>query len=308
MMKPNRHFSVGLALLLLTQGCSIYKAATAPSPVDTGILRPGMPRIHVMSVLGSPRSSDVVNGERTEMYEYVNGSSGASKLRILLYVVGDLLTLCLAELIFWPAELALGQGSDERAVASYDRDDRARQIRITKRDGTLLADIKNTGETSPMANPVIGQSDRADPNVLEKEFQRLIQQLFVGLANQKTLKLAVLPTEHVSGSGSKALSSYITEKLTYAVYDAKVGRLTERARLARIMDELQLSHAATFAETSAKRIGHMSGADIVIISSYAEVGIKIVEVNAKAVSVETGEILGIGTAKLSADTMNKLLY
>ncbi|MGH9552251.1 MAG: hypothetical protein ACRD3W_22890, partial [Terriglobales bacterium] len=90
------------------------------------------------------------------MYEYVNGSAGASKLRILPYLAGDLFTLGLAELIFWPAELAWGQGSEERAVASYDRDDRARQIRITKKDGTLLADIKNTGDTAPVANPVIG--------------------------------------------------------------------------------------------------------------------------------------------------------
>src|SRR5262245_34895432 len=308
MTKPHHLFSIGLALLLLTQGCSIYRAATAPSPVETGMLRPGMPRTHVMSVLGSPRSSDVVNGERTEMYEYVNGSVGASKLRILPYLAGDLLTFGIAELVFWPAELAWGQGSEERAVASYDRDDRVRQIRITKRDGTLLADIHNSGETSPVTNPVIGQSERANPNALERAFQKLIQQLFVGVATQNTRTIAVLPTEHVSGSGSNALGSYITEKLTYAVYDAKVGRLAERARLARIMDEAQLSHAAMFDETSAKRIGHMSGADVVIMSTYAAIETKIVEVNAKAVSVETGEILGVGTAKLSAEIVSTMLH
>jgi hypothetical protein len=242
------------------------------------------------------------------MYEYVNGSVGASKLRILPYLAGDVFTLGLAELIFWPAELAWGQGSEERAVASYDRDDRVRQIRITKRDGTLLADINNSGETSPVTNPVIGQSERANPNALEKEFQKLIQQLFVGLVTQTTRTIAVLPTEHISGSESNALSSYITEKLTYAVYDAKVGRLAERARLARIMDEVQLSHAAMFDETSAKRIGHMSGADVVIMSIYAAIEPNIVEVNAKAVSVETGVILGVGTAKLSAEIVSTMRY
>jgi len=308
MTKANRHISVGLALLLLTQGCSIYKAATAPSPVETSNLQVGMSRANVMSVLGYPRSTEVVNGERTEMYEYVNGSSGGSKVRILLYIAGDLFTICLAELIFWPAELALGQGTDERAVAIFDRDDKARQIRITKRDGTLLYDIRKPGVAEPAAIAPTGQSDLADPNLLEKELQKLIQKLFVGLANQNTLKIAVLSTEHISGSGNKTLSDYMTEKLTYGIYDAKVGRLVERARLARVMNEVQLSHGPIFDENTAKRIGRMSGADIVIISSYVEIGTNIIEINAKAVSVETGEIVGIGTAKLSAETINRLIY
>ena len=177
----------------------------------------------------------------------------------------------------------------------------------TRVQGTAIK-YEITKETAPVAIAAIGQSDQANPNLLEKEFQKLIQQLFVGLANQKTLKLAVLPTEHISGAGSKTLSSYMTEKLTFGVYDAKVGRLVERARLSRILDELELSHAPTFNEDTAKRIGRMSGADIVIISSYAEIGTKIMEINAKAVSVETGEIVGVGTARLQAEMVNRLIY
>jgi hypothetical protein len=308
MIEAHRHIGVGLALLFLTQGCSIYKAATAPSPVETSNLQIGMSRANVMSILGSPKSTEVVNGERTEMYEYVNGSHEGSKVRILLYAAGDVFTIGLAELIFWPAELAFGQGTDERAVAIYDRDDKTRQIRITKKDGTVLTDIRKPSLAEPAAIAVFGQFDLADPNLLEREFQKLIQQLFVGLANQKTIKLAVLPTEHISGSGSKTLSGYITEKMTYGIYDAKVGKLVERARLSRVMDELQLSHAPTFDEDTAKRIGRMSGADIVIISSYIEIGAKIIEINAKAVSIETGEIVGVGTAKLPAETITRVIY
>lgn len=307
-LKSNRLVSVGLSLLLLTPGCSIYKAATAPSSVDTSSLQPGMPRSHVMSVLGYPRSTEVVNGERTEMYEYVNGSDGASKVRILLYAAGDLLTIFLAELIFWPAELALGQGTDERAVAIYAQDDKVRQIRITTKDGKVLADRQRPGVAEPAAIGVIGQSGRTDQNLSESDFKRLVQQLFVGLAEQKSLRLAVLPTEHISGSGSKTFSNYVTEKLTYGIFEAKVGKLVERARLTKVMDELQLSHAARFEEGTAKQIGRMSGADIVVISSFVEIGSKIIEVNAKAVSVETGEIVGVGSVKFPAEIMSKLIY
>ena len=52
----------------------------------------------------------------------------------------------------------------------------------------------------------------------------------------------------------------------------------------------------------------MSGADLVIISSYGNVGTKVIEVNAKAAGVETGEILGVGTAKLLAEAVSRLLY
>jgi len=266
------------------------------------------PRSHVMSVLGYPKSTEVVNGERTEMYEYVNGSEGASKVRILLYAAGDLFTLCLTELIFWPAELAFGQGTDERAVAIYGQDDKARQIRITKKDGTVIADRQKPGIAEPAAIGTIGQSARTDQNLSESDFKRLAQQLFVGLADQKFLRLAVLPTEHISGSGSKTFSNYMTEKLTYGIYEAKVGKLVERARLIKVMEELQLSHEARFEERTAKRIGLMSGADIVVISSFVEIGSKIVEVNAKAVSVETGEIVGVGTMKFPAEIISKLMY
>jgi len=298
-LKSNRLVSVGLSLLLLTPGCSIYKAATAPSPVETSSLQPGMPRSHVMSVLGYPKSTEVVNGERTEMYEYVNGSDGASKVRILLYAAGDLLTICLTEVIFWPAELALGQGTDERAVAIYGQDDKVQQIRITKKDGTVLADRQR---------PSVVEPGRTDKNLSESDLTSLVQQLFVGLAGQKSLRLAVLPTEHISGSGSKTFSSYVTEKLTYGIYEARVGKLVERARLIKVMDELQLSHEARFEEGTAKRIGRMSGADIVIISSFVEIGSKTIEVNAKAVSVETGEIVGVGSVKFPSEIISKLMY
>src|SRR5262249_3392029 len=152
---------------------------------------------------------------------------------------------------------------------------------ITKKDGTVIADRQK----QPATIGTIGPSSRTDQNLSEGDFKRLVQQLFVGLSNQRSLRLAVLPTEHISGSGSKTFSSYMTEKLTYEIYEAKVGKLVERAKLTKVMDELQLSHAGRFEEGTVKQIGRMSGADIVIISSFVEFGSKLIEVNAKAVSV-----------------------
>jgi hypothetical protein len=128
-----------IALLLiggLLTNCSIYKAATAPPPVPLERVHAGAPRSQVMSVLGGPKTSEVSNEERIDVYEFIDGNTGASKLRIVPYIAADLFTLFLAELVLWPLELAVLQGSEGRAIVTYGPEDVAKGVQITKRDGT----------------------------------------------------------------------------------------------------------------------------------------------------------------------------
>jgi hypothetical protein len=129
-----------MALLLIAaaaQGCSIYKAATAPPSVAVDNVKAGSTRAEVMSVFGMPKSSDVVqSNERTDVYEFIDGNSGAAKLRIIPYIGADLFTLGLAELVLWPVELSVLQGSEGRAVVTYDQENKAKMVMVTKRDGT----------------------------------------------------------------------------------------------------------------------------------------------------------------------------
>jgi hypothetical protein len=129
-----------IALLLMATaapGCSIYKAATAPSSVPVNNVKVGSTRPEVMSVFGMPKSSDVAQAnERTDVYEFIDGNHGASKLRIVPYVAADFFTIGLAELILWPVELSVLQGSEGRAVVTYDQENRVRTVLVTKKDGT----------------------------------------------------------------------------------------------------------------------------------------------------------------------------
>lgn len=143
---------------VVIQGCSIYKAATAPPPLALENVFVGANRVNIIGTLGVPKSSETKADTRIDVHEFVDGSPSASKLRIILYIAGDLYTACLSELIFWPMELGLGQGTDGRAVVSYGMDDIAKSVLLTKTDG------------SPWN---IAKAEEVKPVVLEKAKNRI---------------------------------------------------------------------------------------------------------------------------------------
>jgi hypothetical protein len=148
-------FYVVMCCALSLPGCSIYKAATAPTPVALENVRNGASRIAIVGTLGIPKMSEVKGDSKTDVYEFVNGSHEASKARIVLYIAGDLFTTFLAELVFWPMELGLGQGTAGRAIVTYGMDDIAKSVLLTKSDGSSW-DIQpdqnaGKGQEVPMA-------------------------------------------------------------------------------------------------------------------------------------------------------------
>lgn len=126
-----------LLMAMPLQGCSIYKAATAPPPIEVENVRIGSTRPTLLATLGTPKMTEVSDDQRTDVFEFISGHHGASKARILLYLAGDVFTLGLAELVFWPMELSLLQGKEGRVVASYGSDDVVQKIQLLKRDGSV---------------------------------------------------------------------------------------------------------------------------------------------------------------------------
>lgn len=49
-------------------------------------------------------------------FKFIDGYHGGYKGRILLYLAGDLFTLGFAEIIFWPMEEFLLQGTENKAI------------------------------------------------------------------------------------------------------------------------------------------------------------------------------------------------
>jgi len=133
-MKKVLHVILCFAMVL--PGCSIYKAATAPPPIALENVKNGASRITIVGTLGIPKMSETKTGSKSDVYEFVNGSYEGTKVRILLYVAGDIFSIGLAELLFWPIELGFGQGTAGRAVVTYGMDDIAKSVMLVKADGS----------------------------------------------------------------------------------------------------------------------------------------------------------------------------
>ena len=124
--------AIGLASL---PGCSVYCALTEPGPVDVDSVHVGSKETEVRAIFGNPKTTDEHGKDTIESYEFVDGLPGWSKTRAVGYVAGDLFTVCLAEVIFWPAELALLNGQAGRAEVVYDPNLIAKEVVVTTKDG-----------------------------------------------------------------------------------------------------------------------------------------------------------------------------
>jgi len=129
-------FFIGVVMAAATQGCSISRALSGPPPVAVERVKIGEHRNTIISVLGIPKTTETKFDGKIDMHEFTDGFSGGSKVRVLLYMAGDFFTLGISELVFWPIELAAGEGTKGRAIVTYGLDDLSKNILITKADGT----------------------------------------------------------------------------------------------------------------------------------------------------------------------------
>lgn len=118
------------------QGCSVSRALNGPAPVAVEKVKVGENRNNIITVLGLPKNTESKTDSKTDMYEFTDGYSNGSKVRVIIYLAGDFFTLGLSELLFWPIELAAGDGTKGRAIVTYGLDDISKSVLLTKADGT----------------------------------------------------------------------------------------------------------------------------------------------------------------------------
>ena len=126
------------ACLTMIQGCSIYEAAHAPTPIDYQQIKVGSARNEAIKILGFPKITQQKGENTVDTFEFTDGNSTASKSRIILYLAGDVFTAGLAELIFWPMESNLLDGKQCVGEVTYGADEKIIGYELKDKKGTPL--------------------------------------------------------------------------------------------------------------------------------------------------------------------------
>jgi len=120
---------VFVMFLFGSTGCSVYMAAKQPKERDLSVLTVGTSRGHVIAELGAPMWSGERDGNKVDIFTFVQGySTGARSARALFHGVSDVFTLGLWEVIGTPVEGAFS-GSEMKIEIAYDEKERVRQAK-----------------------------------------------------------------------------------------------------------------------------------------------------------------------------------
>jgi hypothetical protein len=282
----------GIVLTSLLSGCSIVMALSGHKDPDLQYLHVGSAQTEVEQLLGQPKESHPTNyGARTDIYEYeVNNEPSAA--RAVMYLIYDVVTIGISEVIFTSAELMTGE--KKRLPIYYGAD----------------GNVAGINETAPylLANQTEPKARLVNFSPVHPQMRDLADQLAAGLKIHHISRLAIMPLADPTQNTNTPLGNYLTERLTNDVYQTATVKVIERAQLQRVIDEQQLSLRAMFDDESVKRIGRLLGVEAVVIGTYAELVPETIEVNARSVTVETAEVVGVGTIQLPRTSVERLLH
>ena len=141
-----KRFVLFAALLLLMPGCSTISAFNLHGPVNDEAVQVDMSRKEVERALDQSPNSMFQNpdGMFEARYDYVDGPSGWSKLRVLLYTPAAFMTLGLSELIFWPTEIQVKKRATRTALAEYSKDLLLASWQVKNKSGTMVASKRSS--------------------------------------------------------------------------------------------------------------------------------------------------------------------
>ena len=144
-MRWIRIVSCSLALIFLLSGCASVMAFSTAPPAKHHRIEIGMHRDRVEGLLEASRLTSVSYlAEGRTGYEYSDGPNPVWKVRGVLYLAADVVTLFLSELILWPIEI-LVRGSAERSGTAY-YDDMGRLLYFQSVRGRASREVMSVGE------------------------------------------------------------------------------------------------------------------------------------------------------------------
>jgi TolB-like protein len=144
-----------------------------------------------------------------------------------------------------------------------------------------------------LAVPVFGQRS------LDDGIKDLADQLRTGLASSREVKLAVVPLRELSDAES-VLGTFLAEELTTRLFTPGRIQIVERQQLDRVMTELKLQQSGAIDQTTARKVGQLTGADAVVTGTVTEFQ-SFVALNCRVIDSQAGRVLATGAVKIVKD-------
>src|SRR5713226_6146931 len=127
---------------------------------------------------------------------------------------------------------------------------------------------------------------------LEQQLAALTTDLAAEFGARQVNRVAVLPFENTTGQKTDSMGTYLAEKITHLLFAKRPATIVERTFLDKVVNEIARGYSGRFDEGSLKKVGRLLNADTLIVGSYIRLTNGLTEVMARAVFVETGEIVG----------------
>jgi curli biogenesis system outer membrane secretion channel CsgG len=129
-------------------------------------------------------------------------------------------------------------------------------------------------------------------------YGKLVKQLLKGRKGDK--KIAVANFSYPDGSAAGD-GDIVSERLTTELVRLEKFRVAERREIQKVLGELKLQSSGATGSDPIKDLGKVLGADWLILGTLTELEGGRIEINARLVGVESGEILGAAGIKVKKD-------
>lgn len=134
-------------------------------------------------------------------------------------------------------------------------------------------------------------------NLFADALQKIAKKISSVSKNLKNKKVAVLPLPYHDGRESKG-STIVSERLITKIVEQKKLEVIERSLLEKVFKELKLQTSGGIDEESAKQIGKVLGVEAIVSGTLIDLGEEEVEINARLIQAETGQILVASSGKV----------
>jgi formylglycine-generating enzyme required for sulfatase activity/TolB-like protein len=147
--------------------------------------------------------------------------------------------------------------------------------------------------------PSAGKSRVVIEDNLGVRLDRLVQQISVELSENQKQRVAVVEFVDLKGNVSD-FGHYLAEELITRLHQTKKFKVIERQLLNKIITEQKLSLTGIIDPASAQKLGKLLGVDAIAAGSISDLS-KTLEINARLISTETGEVFSAASVEILKD-------